>query len=300
MEYLNLFSVSALAAMAVPAAAEVREITHEVNSTFASLLSDQTYAQVNGGFARSALAMDVMVTGGQGPFPAIVFVMGNGWRSIDRKFLIPQLASLAKSSYVVATIDYLILGEGAFPAPQQDVKTAVRFLRAHADTYKVDTDKIGLWGNSAGGHLVSMTGTTGGVAEFESEQWGDQSSDVQAVVAWYAPLYFGSWGEGPYDAASLHMGFNVFDDANAEEAQKGNPATYADANDPPFLLVHDTEDTLVPVARSEMFHADLTEASVDATLLKVNGVGHSFGSMSSIPEVMSEVMGCFDKHLKGM
>ena len=300
MRISKFAAIAALTTLAVPALAEVTEITPEVKSTFVALQADQTYAHVKGGFARNTLSMDVLVTGGEGPFPAIVFVTGNGWRSIDRKILIPQLAALAKTGYVVATIDYRILGEATFPGPEQDVKTAIRYLRANAGLYNVDPEHIGLWGNSAGGHLVSMTGTTGGLAEFDSEEWGDQPSDVQAVVAWYAPLYLGTWGEGPYDAASLHMGFNLFDEANAADAEKGNPATYLDANDPPFLLVHGTDDKLVPFEQSVRFHDDLTAAGVEATLIQVNGVGHSFGSMSSIPEVMSAVQAFFDKHLKGM
>jgi acetyl esterase/lipase len=107
--------------------------------------------------------MDIIKPVSDKPTPAIVFVSGNGWRSIDRAALIPQLAPIAKAGHLVATIDYRIIGEAIFPEPLKDVKTAIRFLRANAKIYNIDADHIGIWGNSAGGHLSAMAATTGDI-----------------------------------------------------------------------------------------------------------------------------------------
>jgi acetyl esterase/lipase len=300
-EIMKLLVYSALAAalsVATPATAEIVEIPADSPSNFVAHMADVTYTTVKGGFARNVLNMDLLIPATEQPVPAIVFVTGNGWQSIDRKVLLPQLSALAKSGYVIASIDYRIIGEAKFPEPEKDVKTAIRFLRANAARFNIDPEKIGLFGNSAGGHLSSFAGTTGGVAEFEGEDWKDQSSAAQAVVAWYAPLYFETLGNKPTDSANLHAGFDLKDPKNAEDVKKLNPATYLDAKDPPFLLVHGTEDKLVAFEHSQRFYDDLKAAGVEATLVKVNGAGHSFGLVSSQPEVNERIQAFFDKHLK--
>ena len=102
-----------------------------------------------------------------------------------------QVDQLLAAGYAVASINYRLSGEAIYPAQIHDAKAAVRFLRANAATYNLDPDKFGAWGASAGGNLVSLLGTTCGVAELEGDLGNnDQSSCVQAVVDWFGPIDF--------------------------------------------------------------------------------------------------------------
>ena len=147
--------------LAAAASAEVITIQSVSENTLATLQPDVTFTDIANGFARSHLKMDLLRPVSTTPTPAIVFVSGNGWRSVDKAALIPQLAPFAKAGYLVAAIDYRIIGEATFPEPLKDVKTAIRFLRANAARYNISPDRIGIWGTSAGGQLAAMTGATG-------------------------------------------------------------------------------------------------------------------------------------------
>lgn len=301
MKLLCSALISAVLSVAATGAhAEVETLVAEGDSGFATLLSGVSYTRVANGFARNNLEMDLLLPGGQEPAPAIVFVLGNGWQSIDRRALIPQLSELARAGYAVATIDYRIIGEATFPEPERDVKAAIRFLRANASRFNIDAGRIGLFGNSAGGHLSLVTGLSHGVDTFANDEWADQDDAVSAIVAFYAPSYLIDMNDGATGRSSQHMGLDLSDPANAEAGRAGDPITYADAGDPPVLLIHGTEDQVVPIQQSERLHDELVGAGVDATLLRVEGVGHSFGKMSSTPEGMARVRAFFDKHLKGV
>jgi acetyl esterase/lipase len=294
-----------LLAASLPSAtsAEVVTVQHVRENTLATLQPDVTFTDIPNGFARGHLKMDLIRPVSSAPTPAIVFVSGNGWRSVDKAALVPQLAPLAKAGYLVAAIEYRIIGEATFPEPLKDVKTAVRFLRANAARYNINPDRIGIWGNSAGGQLAGMAGTTSDMPEFGNDKWPGHSSAVQAVATWYGAFDLATTtGQSPESylyVENAHMGFNVRDPANAERVRKANPQSYISSATPPFMLVHGTEDAQVPFRQSEAMHDALKAAGVEATLIKVQGAGHSFGQVSSNPEVMSAMQAFFDKHLKG-
>ncbi|UYO00278.1 MAG: alpha/beta hydrolase [Devosia sp.] len=298
MNLLRSAMAAAILSLTVAGAhAEVETLIPEGNSGFATLLSGVSYTKVANGFARNNLEMDLLLPGSQEPTAAIVFVMGNGWQSIDRRVLIPQLSELARAGYAVATIDYRIIGEATFPEPEKDVKAAIRFLRENASRFNIDPDRIGLFGNSAGGHLSLVAGLSHGVATFANDEWADQDDSVKAIVAFYAPSFLGDMSDSPTGRTSAHMGMDLSDPANLEAGKAGDPITYADETDPPVLLIHGTEDVVVPIEQSDRLHDELAAAGVDVTLLRVEGIGHSFGKMSSTPEVMARVRGFFDAHL---
>jgi acetyl esterase/lipase len=235
-----------------------------------------------------------------------VFVSENGWRSIDRAALIPQLAPIAKAGYLVAAIDYRIIGEATFPKQLEDVKTAIRFLRANAKIYNIDPDHIGVWGNSAGGHLSALTATTGEMKEFDGDRWPGQSSAVQAAVIFYGPMdlshNFDSNnvnGSPGMSVESAFLGVDVKDPANAGKVRLANPINHISEHTPPMLIVHGTKDIVVPISESENLYAALSVAHRPATFIKVEGAGHSFGQVTSTPEVMEQLLAFFDKTLKG-
>ncbi|MBR0726602.1 alpha/beta hydrolase [Bradyrhizobium manausense] len=292
--------------VARPASAEEKTIKGGVPINLATLQPGVTYTDIPNGFARPHLMMDIIKPVSDKPVPAIVFVSGNGWRSIDRAALIPQLSPIAKAGYLVAAIDYRIIGEANFPKPLEDVKTAIRFLRANAKIYNIDPDHIAVWGNSAGGHLSAMAATTGEIKDYDSDRWPGQSSAVQAAVIFYGPMDLSHRmdsnavnGSPGMSVESAFLGFDAKDPANAEKVKKANPVAQISDKTPPMLIVHGTKDVVVPISESENLYAGLTAAKRPATFIRVEGAGHSFGQVSSNPEVMAEVLAFFDRTLKG-
>ncbi|MEM7147960.1 MAG: alpha/beta hydrolase [Verrucomicrobiota bacterium] len=209
------------------------------------------------------------------PRPAIVFIHGGGWRNGDKRksnFLNPALDYAAKG-YVTITVNYRLTGTDPFPACIEDVKNAVRWLRAHADEYNVDPDRIGAHGNSAGAHLVSMLGLAKKDADLEGDgPYQDQSSLVQAVCPSATPTDFLNWKNGQ----PIVGGFlGIEDDEFEKRARNYSPITHAGVDAPPFLLVHGTKDNTVPVSQSDRFEKALKEAGAkDVTYLRFDGAGH--------------------------
>jgi acetyl esterase/lipase len=130
---------------------------------------------------------------GSGPFPVIVSIHGGAFMGCDKADtqVLPVLEGL-KRGYAVVAVNYRLSWEAKFPAQVHDVKAAVRWIRANAQRYHLDPDKIAAWGSSAGGYLASMLGTSAGVQELEGLSLGnpEQPSHVQAVVAWFGPTDF--------------------------------------------------------------------------------------------------------------
>jgi len=128
-----------------------------------------------------------------GLMPAVVYVHGGGWRANDKdgSHFTDKILMLAENGFFAVSINYRLSGEAGFPSAIEDTKCAVRFVRAHAKEYQIDPTHIGAWGESAGGHLVALIGTSDAKAGLEGGGgWADQSSRVQAVVDYYGPADF--------------------------------------------------------------------------------------------------------------
>jgi len=238
-----------------------------------------------------------------GPYPAIVIIHGGGWHGGDKAATREQNIgnTLAKAGYVCASINYqLAKKESKFtdnlkqvwPRNLQDCKTAVRFLRKHANQYQIDTDHIGAIGGSAGGHLVAMLAVTGDDPEFEpQEPYTGFSSRIQAVV----PMY------GVHDLLALAQSrdqLSSFSDGEKELCRQASAVNHLTKDDPPFLILHGTKDTLVPVEQSELLMAALQQGNVPAEILIIEGAPHSFHLQPRQQDLRSTVLGFFDRHLK--
>ncbi len=218
------------------------------------------------------------------PLPAIVFVHGGGWRSGDKRaanFLGPAQEFAAKG-YVCITVNYRLIQEAPMPACIEDVKCAVRWLRAHAKEYGVDPDRIGAYGNSAGAHLVAMLGLCPPSAGLEGDgPWREYSSMVQAVVASATPASFlipmnNRQNRQPDDSDAVKAAGGGLLNLSEETRKKLSPITYASADAPPFLLVHEESDRLVAVRQADEFVKALREAGAkDVTYMRyTDGSGH--------------------------
>ena len=218
-----------------------------------------------------ALNMDIYYpTVNNGPFPVAMYVHGGGWRTGDKAVGTGQtdIPALQAAGFLVVSVNYRLAPEYKFPAMIEDVKCAVRSLRAHAGQYNLNPDRIGAWGTSAGGHLVAMLGTTDETAGFEVGEYLDYSSRVQAVVVMFGPadLTVGL-GEAGNRARSI---FGDFDLGLA------SPVTYVSADDPPFLILHGEKDTTVSIRQGEILLKALEQVNVPAELVRVANAGHSF------------------------
>lgn len=242
---------------------------------------------------------------GDGPLPVVAWIHGGAWRVGDKRGGVWQLAGLvASGDYAGVSVGYRLTGEATWPAQIHDCKAAIRWIRANARKYHLDPERIGVWGSSAGGHLVAMLGTSGGVRALEGDvgPHTDQPSRVRCVVDYYGPSELLAMGQYPsridHDAAgspeSLLVGGPLQE--TKEVARQASPITYVSADDPPFLVVHGTDDPTVPFNQSERLAAGLGKAGIDVTFIRVQGGGH--GGFRS-PELLRRVGLFFDKHLRG-
>jgi acetyl esterase/lipase len=252
---------------------------------------------VKGGHERHRLDLYVPEKASS-PVPVIVWIHGGAWRAGSKDGAGPALR-FAGRGYAVASINYRLSQHATFPAQIEDCKAAIRWLRANARTYHLDPDRIGVWGSSAGGHLVALLGTSGDVRELEGKDGPlDRSSRVQAVVDWFGPTDVTKMGgshDGPRSPEALLLGGPV--QVNIERAARANPITYVSKDDPPFLILHGDADPTVPFNQSELLEQALKKAGVDVTFRPVKGAGHGGPGFSS-EENRRLVEEFLDKHLK--
>jgi len=239
--------------------------------------------------ATIALRMDVLVPAGEGRRPLVVYVPGGGFIHAVKAGGGTLRRHLAQAGYVVASVEYRTTKHGAtYVEGVSDVKAAVRHLRAHAADFGIDPERIALWGESAGGYLVSMAGVTPGDARFESGGDAGQGSDVQAVVNKFggsdltliaagfddATVAANSGPHIPLARWVLGAGGGVALEDAPDAVRVADPATYASAGLPPFLHFHGSDDRIVSPVQTAHLHAALRAAGADTTRYLIEGAGH--------------------------
>ncbi|WP_037283083.1 alpha/beta hydrolase [Saccharibacillus sacchari] len=266
------------------------------DQAFVRLVPDVQFARFAGG---KTLSMNLLLPAAERPAPLIIWIVGGAWVSCNSARNLPQLVRFAEQGYAVAAIEYRLAHEARFPAQIEDVKSALRFLRANADKYGIDGSRVGVWGHSAGGQLAALLGVTGGSPEFETADDLQQSTRVQAVVDFSGPidieLDFQSEFHMPVMALMLGGTIRM----KPELARSTNPTHYLDGREvPPFLIVHGDADTTVPLRQSRILHDALTQADVPSELCVLEGTGHSTAEMLTRSDVLDKVGEFFDSHLK--
>ena len=246
----------------------------------------QTVAYCSNGGQRELMDVATPRPRPASPMPAVIYIHGGGWEHGDRSgggFLEQLRPQLLAKGFVVASIDYRLAPANRWPAQIVDSKCAVRYLRAHASAYGVDPTRIGAWGGSAGGHLVSMLGTTDANAGFDVGEWLDQSSRVQAVVDLFGPadLTAGGWEKDPTQI--VKNVFGVPAGTTSDVLEKASPVTYVSRDDPPFLILHGDADHSVPASQSQELAAKLTAAGVPAQLVMVHNGPHGLADPKESP-----------------
>ena len=252
---------------------------------------------VQGGHERQKLDL-YLPEKADGPLPVIVWVHGGAWLAGSKDGGGPALPFVGKG-YAVAAINYRLSQHATFPAQIEDCKAAIRWLRANAKTYNLAPDHIGVWGASAGGHLVALLGTSGDVKDLEGKEGPtDQSSRVQAVVDWFGPTDLTKMGgshDQPNSPEARLLGGPVQD--NKDKAARASPITYVAKDNPPFLILHGDKDPTVPFSQSVLLAEALKKAGVEVTLQPVKGAGHGGREFSSA-ENLKLIEEFLDRHLK--
>ena len=235
-------------------------------------------------------------------YPLIVFVQGSSWTVPDRGYEIPQLSQFARHGYVVASVEHRSIFEGApFPAFLEDVKCAIRFLRANADKYAIDSTHVAVWGTSSGANAAMLAGLTGGKSEYITEEYCDCSDSVQAVVGCFGPSDIKNmvWtvrhsaGIEPVLTAAFGRDEQRWEEAMAVYSPLSLVAP--EKNYPPFLLLHGNSDVEVPYEQMIQFSRRLCEYGADVSTVCVDGAGHEWDFWSQ--PVYDEILTFLDRSL---
>lgn len=234
---------------------------------------------------------------GTGRQPVVVWFNGAGWHSVEKNLMAAEMEFLAEAGFAVASIYYRGSEFGHFPDQLIDCKTAVRFLRSHADEYGLDPERIGVIGRSAGGFQAAwMAMNTGG---FDSAEWGDCSSRVSAAVDMFGPVDLPTWIDFEqnridtipnyrwHDIMESHVGLVLGGEKATlkERAAKASPVNAINPAMCPLMILHGDQDPLVPLSISEDFYRRLTDSGLeDRTELYIlkNG-GHGTREFFQLP-----------------
>ena len=254
---------------------------------------DVVYATRDLGAGRSLeLAVDLLVPQTDEAKPLVLFLSGGGFVVSPKEAALERRRYVAEAGYVVASARYRTIMDGATYADGvADVKSAIRFLRAHAARYGIDPARVAVWGESAGGYLAAMTGASNGVDRFETPDNPDHSSDVQAVVDQFGPsdllnlaADFDEAARRAHAAPGTPAAAYVFgpspdgrgralaDDPAA--VALADPATYVRSGTPPFLLFHGSRDTMISPSQTLLLHTALRAHGVESTRYVLTGAGH--------------------------
>ena len=274
-----------LTAMAALAQAQPASVTVKENVP---------YETVNG----AQLLLDVYEPAGHATetHPAVLLIHGGGWNSLDKSTMRGMGEFLARFGFVAFSVDYRLFKdhENLWPAQLDDVQHAVRWIRANASTYGVNSDRVGAFGHSAGAQLAALLGMED-TRDNSDPALAKYSSRVQAVVDVSGPVDFTK--DHDEDGAAFLKNFLGADYAKDPQAWRAaSPVYQVSAGDCPFLIVHGTHDDHVPIAQAEELYDKLKGAGVQASFVKIDG-GHTFQTPDAKRQLAVDTLAFFNRYL---
>ena len=295
---------------------ESQHLSVKVETPVIQQISDVVYEQVPmRGYPNVAMKMDILQPKVKDKLPAIVYVTGGGFINANKDNGIQLRMHLAEAGYVVASIQYRVAPTAKFPQPLEDVKSAIRFLKAHADEFGIDADRVGIVGGSAGGYLTAVAGTTSGTNTFDKGDNLQVSSSVKAAVDLYGLSDLTRIGDDYSDTVkAAHAsagstealwvnGSPVFGGtdggilADKKAAHAANPISYISKKSAPMLLMHGTKDTLVSPSQTDLLFQALQQKGIPSKRYLVDGAAHG-GIYWNQEEVMDIITHFFDQYMK--
>jgi len=243
------------------------------------------------------------------PAPAAVYLHGGSWIGGNQEsggFIISEIGpALNAAGFVVANVDYRLGPDAQWPAQIEDVKCAIRYLRAYAKELHIDPKHIGTWGHSAGGHLAALSGTAGPSAGWDTGAYLKYPSTVEAVADLSGPANLVTMStEGASGAVQdnfIKLLGPMPPEQLQEELKAASPVTYVSPEDPPFLIIHGDLDEVVHASQSQELATALEAAGVPVTLVIVKGGGHALdepGAQPSPAEITKMVVDFFVANLR--
>jgi acetyl esterase/lipase len=253
-----------------------RDLVEYRPSALVRVVPDLVYAK----YGERALLLDLYLpspssSAAEQMHPGVVVVRGGGWMVNDRKRFAHLASALAEKGVAAACIEYRMADEAAFPGAIQDVKAAVRWMRANAAKYGIDSRAIGTLGGSSGAHMALLAGLTGGVAEFEGNGGhADTSSEIQGVVAMATPADLLSLSDNNKRTVGTFLHATPEEDSG--KWQWASPVNHIARGGPAVLLLHGADDDSVPFNQSADFARRYREAGASAELHVLPGAPHAF------------------------
>lgn len=267
------------------------------------VIEDVSYDERHG----EATTLDIYLPSPRTPnTPLIMMIHGGGWSLGSKRHFDDHGPRLAHAGYAVASINYRLVPDGAYPLLFQDVFCALGFLQDNADEYSIDPTQIGVTGYSAGGHLASLLGTAEPTGDFEPDCGHVPAFRPAAVVS----------GAGPTDLSLYPDTGSIRDLLGGTLKQvpdvyeRASPVTHVSADDPPFLLIYGSDDLFVPFEHAEVMHEALEEVGNDVRLMRIRGAGHLLNPGADLydavipivsadtPEAWAAMLDFFDDHLE--
>ena len=241
------------------------------------------------------------------PIPIIIYVPGSAWFKQNLGGSIPQIMKFVEQSgYAAAIVGYRPSTVAKSPAQLMDIKSSIRYLRANADAYNIDPNRVAIWGTSSGGHIASLVGLSEGIERFETKDNREESSSVKAVINFFGPTDFLRMDDFPSAIAhneasspeSSVIGGPIQDPKNKSKVDEYNPLSYIleDKEYPPFLIMHGDSDHLVPFNQSLILYEALRDANHSAEFYKLLGAGH--GNRFFTQQTMQIVLDFLNLHFK--
>ncbi|NLF50932.1 MAG: alpha/beta hydrolase [Leptolinea sp.] len=236
--------------------------------------------------------------------PLVIYIHGGAWIEGDKEIAsyLSTILLLREAGFAISAVNYRLAPDHPFPAQIIDVLCAIRYLRANAAELKIDPNRFGLMGDSAGGHLAALAGMANSKKEWISNEFPDESADIQAIVDFYGPADL----TREYINSEVDLTQLVFQAKNGTDPilVTASPITYARKETPPILIIHGENDLLVPAEQSTRLFEALIDKGAFARYILVKNAGHGLSHIGSNPtkpdlmEIDAAVVDFFEEHLK--